>query len=223
MIDEEIFRQRIIRLYDAFDKDLSIEQSKIYYDRLKWLSVEQLDQVVDAAMDNYDKFPTIKQLIGICFNKSFMGNGGREKENYLSRYILFECYCGATLSIEREHIQKGIGSFRCPHTYYRKPVDETALIREAENVLVRMRNKIARRQRTGAEKNLLIDKAARIFEARKEQIRKLVVNADLMCNRRYDYAFVRDKCKEHKGVIVMKEQQIKPEEETLLFQFDEAE
>jgi hypothetical protein len=223
MIEEDIFKKRIIRLYDAFDKDLSLEQSKIYYDRLKWLSIEQLDEMVDAAMESYDKFPTIKQLIGICYGKNFMGNKQAEKDNFFSHFILFECYCGATLSITRESIQKGIGSFRCPHTYYRKPVDELTMVREAERVLARMRNKISSRQRSDVEKNALIDEAVKRFEARKEKIRKTAVNADLMCNRRYYYTFVRDKCKEHKGVIVMKEQQIKPEEETLLFQFDEAE
>jgi hypothetical protein len=222
MIEEDIFKKRIIRLYDAFDKDLSLEQSKIYYDRLKWLSIEQLDEMVDAAMESYDKFPTIKQLIGICYGKNFMGNKQGEKDNFFAHFILFECYCGATISLSRDHVQKGINSFRCPHTYYRKPVDESLLLKEAEKELQDNRNKAARNS-DPKERNMLIDTAAALYVRRKEEIRKMVIDAPLMCNRRYDYAFVRDKCKEHKGVIVMKEQQIKPDEETFFFQFDEAE
>lgn len=212
-MNKEFFANEMNRLYEAFNKDYNSSQAKEYYDRFQMLSDTQIHEVVSSALDEISKFPTRADLVKICRSKGFF----EQKVAYTGKspFVLFVCYCGGQVALKRDMIDQGMGEFACPNVKYRKPVEWSAQIAEAEAVLTNKR--VAATKLPAVERDRVRQQAYEDFIQKKHQLQHMMNDAPPMCTRKYDYGFIKKKCKEDKtGAIVMADQKI-VEDDPMLF------
>lgn len=202
------------RFYDAFKKELDDKQALQYFNRLKSISIEQFRDVVTTALDELSKFPTLADLVKICRAKNYFEK--RIEYSDKDRFVHFVCYCKTSVALERKKIQDGIGSFMCPGTKYQKPVPVGKEMMEAEKLLAARRRYAS--TLPAAHRDREADEARKQYEATKNDLKNRIRSAPMMCDRSYDYLFIKQKCKiDQYGEIDMEKQKIK-EDDPYLFE-----
>jgi hypothetical protein len=212
----EFFADEMTRLYETFNKDFNEKQCKEYYDRLQRLSDTQIHEVISTALDEISKFPTRADLVKICRNKGFF----EAKVDYVGKspFVLFICYCGGSVALERKKIEEGAAQFVCPNSKYRMPIEWSGQIRTAELELARKRREA--QHLPAKERDRIQSNAYQEFVDKKNEIQRNIIDAPPMCNRKYEYLFIKNKCKvDGHGCIDMRKQKI-VEDDPLLFDVD---
>jgi hypothetical protein len=213
-MNKEDFAPIIQQLYSAHKRMFHSEQSLQYFERFKRLTPEQMQELVTAAIDEIAKFPSIAELVKIARNKGLF----EQKVSYSGRspFVLFICHCGSSTALERKKIEGGTGSFMCPNVKYRKPISWHGRMAKAEHVWTQAF--IKAQTLPAQERDNMREKASQDYKAEKALIEREIVDAPLMCDRSWDYSFIKAKCKTDKyGCIDMKTQKIK-EDDPFLFE-----
>lgn len=210
---KEEFAPIITNLYSAHKRTFHSEQSLQYFERFKRITPEQMQELVDAAIDEIAKFPSIAELVKIARNKGLF----EQKVNYSGRspFLLFICHCGGTVALERKKIEDGAGSFVCPNVKYRKPISWHGRMAKIEHA--RTQAYIKAQQLPAQDRDRMRDKASEDYKTERAKVEREIIDAPLMCDRSWDYSFIKTKCKaDQYGCIDMKTQKI-AEDEPLLF------
>ena len=114
MVDNQTFVDELKRLVNAFGHRLNGDMIAEYYSSsLKYLSEQQVKDLVDRAKEEYDKFPTLKQLKMLAGEMGFYNDARRITAN-----VIIQCLCGASAAVERTKINARQGKVYCPNNFY---------------------------------------------------------------------------------------------------------
>lgn len=118
MVSNEDFHDEMKRLVNAFGHRLNGDMIAEYYtSSLKYLSAQQLRQLVDRAKEEFDKFPTLKQMKILAGELGYYSDARR-----VTPYVVVQCVCGASICVERAKINERKGKVLCVNNFYDHPL-----------------------------------------------------------------------------------------------------
>lgn len=89
-MDKRDFLEIFQPVISAFDARISKERIAVYYEHLRGFRKETFENAASEAIHRQDRFPSISQLLGFCYQKKQQDWNEQEKDSYDTDWLA-EC------------------------------------------------------------------------------------------------------------------------------------